>query len=354
MSGGKYNQLSSDGKIVMDVNPPTFSTYEIREIIFDSLNKHDFRFEWKERKSQPYSGILNDGEKDIHLYIYAWNMTPAYRKNDSEKRIQIQAKVDNTGIDRTITENEKTIILGVYNVVNGAPLLASWDPYANRGHGQKSCYVQIEDVAQAMKNGICRFSDKNGSPIFTMKPEFLGQYVSCLKSYNELDAPKQKSVKASIETADVPKRKKRVLKSIEDLNAKIRSLSEVEQEAVIKRRIGQGYFRDLLMTKYKSKCVLCNISTESMLVASHIKGWKESNSDEKLDIDNGLLLCKHHDALFDQHLISFAEKGELIVSPTLSSDELTELGISQIPSIQTSTKMEQYLQFHQSKLRRAD
>jgi len=41
------------------------------------------------------------------------------------------------------------------------------------------------------------------------------------------------------------------------------------------------------------------------LKASHIKAWKDCTStQERLDSNNGLLLCANHDALFDQYLIS--------------------------------------------------
>ena len=55
-----------------------------------------------------------------------------------------------------------------------------------------------------------------------------------------------------------------------------------------------------------------------MLIGSHIKEWSASS---ELDVNNGLLLCAHHDALFDKHLISFDNANKLIVSPTLTEQE---------------------------------
>ena len=90
-----------------------------------------------------------------------------------------------------------------------------------------------------------------------------------------------------------------------------------------------------------------------MLIASHIKKWADcTNNAERLDENNGLLLCAHHDALFDKHLITFDEtSGNLIVSPTLSATEQTILDIASIPNITVTPQMAPYLTDHHSKLK---
>lgn len=349
-----YNQISSIGTIINAANPPNINSKQIREYIFHALNLNDYTFTWIQRNSQPYQGLLNDGEKDIDLYIYAWNMTPAYRANASEKRIQIQATVNNVGIDRPITDTEKTIILGLYNSPTGSPLFVAWDTTVNRGHGQKSCYVQIEDVARALTDGIYKTSDRNGAPIYTMTQDLLGDYVSLLSPSNALHIAtptKSDSLFSRVKHASKPRRKKRALRTIAQIQSSIKSLTTTEKEAVCKLRIGQGLFKDLLLEKYSCKCALCEISTIRMLIGSHIKAWADSNDAEKLDENNGLLLCAHHDALFDKHLISFEDNGTLLVSPTLSSEEQTKLRLSDIPVISVSSEMKPYLTHHRSKLR---
>ena len=348
-----YNQIASDGTIISGANPSTLSAVDIKNLIATDLNRNDYTFEWKTRRSQPYSGVLDDGENQIDVYIYAWNMTPAYRKNPSEKRIQIQATVDNIGINRAITATQKTVILGVYNSASGTPLYAAWDPSVNVGHGQKSCYVQIEDVARAITEGICKVTDRNGASIFTIAPAFLADYIANLQSGNTINVPAGPApLQQRVKTAGTVKRKKRVLKSVASLKSKIANLPSTEQEIVTKARVGQGYFRDLLINKYSCKCALCNISTKSMLMASHIKEWALSTDAEKLDENNGLLLCAHHDALFDKHLITFDDSGNVEVSPTLSDQEKVDLGLTALPSITVTQDMLPYLAVHQNKLKR--
>lgn len=348
-----YNEIDSLGHIAPGPKPNTFSALEIKDFLEKDLNKNDYQFTWNKKKSQPYSGILFDGDKDIDVYIYAWNLTPAYRKNNSEKRIQLPASVDNTGINRSITSTEKTVILGLYNSPTGDVLYTAWDPSTNVGHGQKSCYVQIEDVAKAITDGIYQTQDRNGFPIFTISSDFLADYISSLDVGNKINVPTGTSpLKKRVKTADTAKHKKRVLKSVNSLKLKISSLSNTEKEVLTKARVGQGYFRDLLIDKYSCKCALCDISTKSMLTASHIKEWSASTDSEKLDENNGLLLCAHHDALFDKHLITFDNSGNPIISPTLTAQEQLDLGLTSLPSINVTPKMLPYLAVHQSKLKK--
>ena len=65
------------------------------------------------------------------------------------------------------------------------------------------------------------------------------------------------------------------------------------------------------MEKYPS-CALCKVSDKSLLIASHIKPWKNNEADEKTDIDNGFIFCPNHDRLFDKGFISFDGSGQIM------------------------------------------
>ncbi|RBN37554.1 hypothetical protein DMN50_29890, partial [Priestia megaterium] len=73
-----------------------------------------------------------------------------------------------------------------------------------------------------------------------------------------------------------------------------RNMTHTEREQVIKARIGQSAFKQGLLKKEK-KCKLCSVMDDRLLVASHIKPWKDCNDKERLDLNNGLLLCPNHD-----------------------------------------------------------
>lgn len=84
---------------------------------------------------------------------------------------------------------------------------------------------------------------------------------------------------------------------------------ETERDVLSKARIGQGKFRaDLVVSWGKGEtCVLTGLAVPEMLIASHIKPWRDCTNEERLDPMNGLLLAAHVDKLFDRYLLSFKE-----------------------------------------------
>ncbi|MFY8062388.1 MAG: HNH endonuclease [Usitatibacteraceae bacterium] len=52
------------------------------------------------------------------------------------------------------------------------------------------------------------------------------------------------------------------------------------------------------------------IDLPELLVASHIKPWRDSSDRERLDSCNGLLLATHIDKAFDRYLLSFKEDSD--------------------------------------------
>lgn len=68
-----------------------------------------------------------------------------------------------------------------------------------------------------------------------------------------------------------------------------------------------------------SKCVLEKL-TYPVLIASHIKPFIDSNSSEEYNPNNGLLLSRTADSLFDLGYISFKDNGCIIFSKQVSKD----------------------------------
>lgn len=132
----------------------------------------------------------------------------------------------------------------------------------------------------------------------------------------------------------------KITQEIEELNLQGKS-----KEAFIKVRINQGIFRDRLFQRY-NKCCLCNVSNRNLLVASHIKPWSESEPDEKVDSDNGFLMCPNHDRLFDQGWISFDDNGNIIIANRLSLESRMPLNIRDNMKVSLTEKNKKYLQFH--------
>lgn len=120
-------------------------------------------------------------------------------------------------------------------------------------------------------------------------------------------------------------------------------------DKIVKTRVSQGSFRRLLLLE-RHQCNLCNISTTAVLRASHIKEWSESSREERIDANNGLLLCANHDALFDRHLISFnPESGDICISDSINSEQRTALNLSDSFNLSMSDRMKSYMQIHYKK-----
>lgn len=103
---------------------------------------------------------------------------------------------------------------------------------------------------------------------------------------------------------------------IEDLSELEHEVPDTtEREQLAKARIGQGRFRANVIAKWGrgEVCALTGVAIPEMLIASHIKPWRESSNSERLDPMNGLLLIAHADRLFDRYLMSFKpNRGEYL------------------------------------------
>lgn len=135
------------------------------------------------------------------------------------------------------------------------------------------------------------------------------------------------------------------IKQVENL-----PIDQTEKERLIKSRIGQGKFKKLLM-ECECKCALCGVTDPRVLIASHIKPWSASTNEERLDVNNGLLLCPNHDALFDKHLISFDSQGKIILSPSLDETARLFLNVHDELRVKLNEKQLSYMKGHSEQLK---
>ena len=122
-----------------------------------------------------------------------------------------------------------------------------------------------------------------------------------------------------------------------------------ERETFIKARVNQSVFRERLLNKYDS-CCLCKVSNPKFLIASHIKPWADSENNEKLDADNGFLLCPNHDALFDSGYISFDKNGAIMISEELGQVDAIFMNVDKNMKISLSSKNKKYLEYHRNNI----
>jgi hypothetical protein len=102
---------------------------------------------------------------------------------------------------------------------------------------------------------------------------------------------------------------------------KRRKIDETTRKQLIDARRGQGQFRQGLVEMWKG-CSITGCTVNEVLRASHIKPWRCSRDQERIDPNNGLLLIATLDALFDRGLISFDDGGQMLLSSKLDKEQI--------------------------------
>lgn len=123
------------------------------------------------------------------------------------------------------------------------------------------------------------------------------------------------------------------------------------RKGLVTSRVGQGQYRRKILKRWNNKCAVTGSNLTEILIASHIVPWRDSTNEERLDVDNGILLSPIYDALFDKHYISFDEFGGIILSEVYTYFQFQKLGVSGNERIENLSQGNQkYLERHRKKL----
>lgn len=99
-----------------------------------------------------------------------------------------------------------------------------------------------------------------------------------------------------------------------------------EREALVSVRRRQNFFRRSVLASYESKCCMSGVTTNDLIVASHIVPWA-SDEKNRLNPHNGLCLSSIHDRAFDRGLITVMPNLSIRVSDQIKQEgERTKLG----------------------------
>lgn len=103
-------------------------------------------------------------------------------------------------------------------------------------------------------------------------------------------------------------------------------ITETQRTQLTKARIGQGLFRKQVML-IDPRCRVTGVEEPRLLIASHIKPWRDSSNSERLNGLNGMMLSPHVDALFDKKFISFENDGQMLIHQSLPAGVLSRWAI---------------------------
>jgi putative restriction endonuclease len=100
------------------------------------------------------------------------------------------------------------------------------------------------------------------------------------------------------------------------------------RETIIQARVGQGQFRQDVLSIWKNTCPVTGLAKPELLVASHIVPWSLSDETQKIDPNNGFPFSPAVDKLFDKGYISFNDNGQLLFKKSaIDSQDLKILGL---------------------------
>lgn len=112
------------------------------------------------------------------------------------------------------------------------------------------------------------------------------------------------------------------------------------REQLVRNRIGQYFFRMAVLNSYENRCCITGLAVTDLLVASHIKPWKDADSrTERTNPTNGLTLNALHDKAFDRGLI------------TVTPDYIIKVSSEIKPSVEGDTVEDWLLSFTNQKIR---
>lgn len=109
-------------------------------------------------------------------------------------------------------------------------------------------------------------------------------------------------------------------------NGKLR-ISDVDTSdgrVIARRRRGQARLRQNTLANYGSRCALCDVCEEELLVTSHIARWADV-PEAQGRLSNVICLCKMHDSLFEAGYITFTDDLQVIRSKEVAAKAIRYL-----------------------------
>ncbi len=84
------------------------------------------------------------------------------------------------------------------------------------------------------------------------------------------------------------------------------SAKEVYQLVKVRGKV-QAIFRLALLAAYDGACAFCGLSFTEALDAAHIVPWAKCGVEDRMSVNNGLLLCSNHHEMFDADWLRLGE-----------------------------------------------
>jgi putative restriction endonuclease len=211
-----------------------------------------------------------------------------------------------------------------------APLLPErYSPIQTTGYGNQGAY--LSEISEALARKLLELADR----------KLIG-LIKGSRAEESAGAPTVADPLVILEWED----------KIQATIANTISIPETTRKALIQARRGQGRFKETV-AKFEDECRITRVDNGAHLIASHIKPWRESTDEERLAGGNGLMLTPSIDHLFDRGFISFADEGDVLISPVADRVSLRRMGVECERPIHTgrfNSDQKHFLEYHRTQI----
>lgn len=280
-------------------------------------------------------------------------------------------KVSENGIDLS----PAATIYAKSNQNSGIEALSIFESFINEEHTfafyQKqikgNCFITRKEVLEFMDEATLQYLTQTALFDFQQdnlrfQPKLLKGIHDILQEYHDLQPPVVSITLTALYTSSIVAHEdmrieyKNIKATMIDYTYKNVILSIIPRRGIPHDRDEtkalQSFYKDTLFHEFDHACPLCTINIAHMLIASHIKPFRDcAHIYEAIDHNNGLLLCRNHDYLFDQGYFTFDDKGYIIISEELlNRSNLTSSFVIyknyQLPNRYLSENRKLFLEYH--------
>lgn len=178
-------QAINDGTIVIAEQMERYSDNQLKLTFEHAVKKGSWNAELISQENGLLIYNVNVGSITFGLYLYLNNVRSSSRGRAKEQRIQLNSNISSRGFNFVNSKMNKCVILGIYRGEN-EDIFCAWDAEKKNNHGkQKSCYIDIESIALAMRNGFYCKRDNAGDVVCAFKPDFIHYYLMNLEKLHE-------------------------------------------------------------------------------------------------------------------------------------------------------------------------
>lgn len=96
------------------------------------------------------------------------------------------------------------------------------------------------------------------------------------------------------------------------------------REQLVKVRVNQSFFRKSVLAAYNYTCCITGIQQPELLIAGHIKPWKEDVKN-RLNLKNGIAINGLHDKAFDAGLITITPDYKVRISSVFKNQSKSKV-----------------------------